>query len=270
MPDKSIVDLSQKINRIPHLNLTKYLPEVPLESMMRELFQFRDTDFYPYISGNTDPKIVEHMAKNWHAFLLIDTCKSGRHNIDYITTTNNYDRLEYHTDSNGDYIYKPTDVGQMLPDTLSYLYNIAESPEKTRMSKIMPEGGNATWHSHKLLADSGDKRFSISDRDNLANGIITPVIQIPLITNKDVWMGVCEKYPYKEADVKKYWQHYYPGEVWLFNSYYFHNAVNNGKNPRIHIMMYVPLTDSKMFNAIKQAADEYTGPLLSGTEVSYT
>lgn len=270
MIDKRILELSDRLNRIPHLNLTKYLEEVPLESMLKELFQFKKEDYYPYITGNKDPNIAKHMAENWHAFLLIDTCKSGRHNVDYITTTNNFDKLEYHQDENGNYVYKPTDVGVLLPDTIKYLYDITSTPEKTRMSMIMPNGGNATWHSHKLLAEKGDERFAISDREKLSKGIITPVIHIPLITNKDVWMGISENNPRVYPETEKVWQHYHPGEVWLFNSYYFHNAVNNGKNPRIHIMMYVPIDDEKLFPILEKAAWEYKGKLLSGKEVSYT
>ena len=261
--------LSDKLNLIPHLNLTKYLDEVPLEKLLRDLFKFDSNDFYPYITGNPNPQIAEHMAKNWHAFCIIDTCKSGRHNIDYITTTNNFDKLEYHQDNNGNYVYRPTDVGELIPDTVEYLYSIATSPEKTRMSKIMPKGGNATWHSHKLLAEKGDDRFKISDRERLAANIITPVVHIPLITNKDVWMGVCEQHPSIHPATKKMWRHYHPGEVWLFNSYYFHNAVNNGANPRTHIMMYVPIDDEKLMPVLEKAVAEYDGPLLSGNTVSY-
>lgn len=269
MLSERLITLSNKLNLIPHLNLTKYLDEVPLELLLRDLFRFTDSDFFPYITGNPNPKLAEHMANNWHAFCIIDTCKSGRHNIDYITTTNNFEKLEYHQDDNGNYIYKPTDVGLEIPSTTNYLYTIAESPEKTRMSKIMPNGGNATWHSHKLLAEKGDSRFNIADRERLVANIITPVIHIPLITNKDVWMGVCEEHPAIHPSTKKIWRHYNPGEVWLFNSYYFHNAVNNGKHPRIHIMMYVPIDDPKLMPVLEKAVEEYTGPFMTGREVSY-
>jgi hypothetical protein len=269
MIPQSLIDLSNKLNRIPHLNLTKYLNEVPIEAMLRELFQFQESDFYPYITGNTNPDIAKHMAENWHAFCMIDTCKSGRHNIDYITTTNNFDKLEYHQDESGKYVYRPTDIGLELPSTLEYLYSIAGSPEKTRMSKIMPNGGNATWHSHKLLAEKGDDRFDIGNREMLAHGIITPVIHIPLITNKDVWMGISERHPKADPNINKFWKHYNPGEVWLFNSYYFHNAVNNGKNSRVHIMMYVPINDPLLMPILEKAVAEYQGPLLSGNTVSY-
>jgi hypothetical protein len=268
IPD-NLIALSNKLNLIPHLNLTKYLDEVPLELLLKDLFTFKTEEFYPYITGNSNAKIADHMADNWHAFCIIDTCKSGKHNIDYITTTNNFDKLEFHQDESGHFIYRPTDVGESIPNTIRYLYSIAESPEKTRMSKIMPNGGNATWHSHKLLADKGDDRFNIGNKERLASNIITPVIHIPLITNKDVWMGISEEHPGINPNTNKIWRHYNPGEVWLFNSYYFHNAVNNGKNPRFHIMMYVPIDDPMLMPILEQAVEEYTGPLLSGKPVSY-
>ena len=124
MISQRLQTLSDKLNLIPHLNLTKYLDEVPLEKLLRDLFKFDSNDFYPYITGNPNPQIAEHMAKNWHAFCIIDTCKSGRHNIDYITTTNNFDKLEYHQDESGNYVDRPTDVGELIPDTVEYLYRI--------------------------------------------------------------------------------------------------------------------------------------------------
>jgi hypothetical protein len=269
MISEKLLALSNKLNLIPHLNLTKYLDEVPLELLLKDLFKFETNDFYPYITGNSDPRIAKHMANNWHAFCMIDTCKSGKHNIDYITTTNNFNKLEFHQDEVGNFIYKPTDIGELVPNTIDYLYSFIESPEKTRMSKIMPNGGNATWHSHKLLAEKGDSRFNIGDRERLEANIITPVIHIPLITNKDSWMGVCEDHPGVNPNTNKIWKHYNPGEVWLFNSYYFHNAVNNGKNSRTHIMMYAPIDDLKLMPILEKAVAEYSGPLLSGKTVSY-
>ena len=41
-------DLYSKIIQIPHLNLTPYLPKVPLEDMVKDLSQFKDDDFFSY------------------------------------------------------------------------------------------------------------------------------------------------------------------------------------------------------------------------------
>jgi len=253
MDANEIKEVAEALNQIPHLNLTPYLPEVPLRSMLKDLFQFDDSEFFPYITGNTNPELQKTMANNWKAMCIIDTCTSGRHNIDYMTTQNNYDKLEFRFDGEGNPVYAPTDVGDLVPAMIDYIYSISTKPGKTRISRIMPHGGNATWHSHRLLADDGDKRFTSKDL------YITPVVHIPLITNKNVWMGVSETSPPRDKDAVKHWKHYHPGEVWLFNSYYFHNAFNGGTTYRDHIMMYMPLDDEKMFPIFKQAINDYKG-----------
>lgn len=250
-------EVSDALNQIPHLNLTPYLPEVPLRDLLKDLFQFDDTEFMPYITGNKNKDLQKHMASNWQALCINDTCTTGRHNIDYMTTGNNYEKLEFRFDGEGKPVYAPTDVGELVPSMIDYIYTISSKPGKTRISRIMPNGGNATWHSHRLLANDGDKRFTSTEQ------YITPVVHIPLITNKDCWMGVSETSPPRDPKAVKHWRHYHPGEVWVFNSYYFHNAFNNGKTYRDHIMMYMPLDDEKMFPIFKKAVQEYKGVKLT-------
>jgi hypothetical protein len=153
-------ELIKKLEQIPHLNLTEFVPQVPLDTLVSELQSFTNTDYYPYISGNRSKELTEYMANNWHGFCIIDACKEGRHNIDYMTTENNFDKLTFQFDEAGNKLYKPTDVGQLMPNTINYLYSITNDPGKTRISRIKANGGNATWHSHRILADNGDKRFT--------------------------------------------------------------------------------------------------------------
>ncbi len=249
-------ELIKKLEQIPHLNLTEFVPQVPLDTLVSELKSFADNDYYPYISGNRSKELTEYMAKNWHGFCIIDACKEGRHNIDYMTTENNFDKLTFQFDDNGNKLYKPTDVGQLMPNTIDYLYSITNDPGKTRISRIKSNGGNATWHSHRILADNGDKRFT-SKKD-----YITPVMHIPLVTNEKVHFGVSSKNPAKTKEHNIVWQQYKAGEVWLFNSFYYHNVYNMGTTDRDHIMMYTPLTDENYLNILAKAVENYTGPLI--------
>lgn len=250
--------LIKKLEQIPHLNLTEFVGTVPLEDITKELDSFTESDFYPYISGNKIKELAEYMAKNWHGFCIIDACKEGRHNIDYMTTENNFDKLTFQFDDEGNKLYKPTDVGQLMPSTIDYLYSITNTPGKTRISRIKANGGNATWHSHRILADHGDKRFTSKQE------YITPVLHIPVKTNPKVHFGVSEKNPAKTKDHKIYWQQYKLGEVWLFNSYYYHNVYNMGEQDRDHIMMYTPLEDEHYLEILEKAVENYKGPLLIG------
>lgn len=257
--NQEIIDLCHKLNEIPHLNLTRYLPRVPIEDMLDELSQFTDADFYPYITGNPNKELAEHMAKNWHGFCIIDSSKEGRHNVDYLTTENNFNKLTFNMDKDGKPVYGPTDVGQLMPKTISYISSIVDYPQKTRISRIMPYGGNASWHSHYKLALSGDKKFAMNDDTRLANKIVEPVLHIPLVTNPDVWFGISASNPNYDRNFKAHWKHYNVGEVWLFNSFFHHNVYNKGTVPRDHVMMYVPFDDKKLMPVIEQAINEYTG-----------
>lgn len=260
---QELIELAAAINRIPHLNITKYLPAAPLMKMLREHSQFGAADYYPYITGNKNEALAKHMAENWHGFCIVDSCVEGRHNIDYLTTENNFNKLTWRTDENGHPVYAPTDVGLQMPSTIEYLYNIIDYPQKTRISRIMPNGGNATWHSHYLLALGGDRKFEMNAPERLEHHIVEPVIHIPLVTNKDVWFGVTEKHPRDFPDYKKHWQHYALGTVWMFNSFFYHNVYNKGVKPRDHVMMYMPIADKKMMPILQQAVRDYRGPLMN-------
>lgn len=251
-------EILRTLEKIPHLNLTNFVDPVPINKLLNELDQFNSNDFYPYLTGNSNKELADYMAKNWHGFCIIDACQEGRHNIDYMTTENNFDKLTFRFDDLGNKIYAATDVGQLMPETVKYLYTITPDPGKTRLSRIKANGGNATWHSHRLLADGGDRRFT-SGQD-----YITPVLHIPLRTNERVHFGVSEKNPAKTKDYEIYWQQYKLGEVWLFNSYYYHNVYNMGEFDRDHIMMYTPLNNKHYLSIIENALKDYSGPVING------
>ncbi len=249
-----------KLIQIPHLNITNYVKPAPMREILKEYLQFEDADFYPYISGLDNEEIKTHMANNWKGMCIIDTTVSGKHNVDYMVTENNFDKLEFKFDDQGNALFSPTDVGELVPNTIRYLYEIVKYPKKTRISRMVANGGNPSWHSHRLLANGGDQRFTSHD-------MITPVLHIPLITNNRCFMGVATRYPPKNPDIHKYWQRYNFGEVWIFNSYYYHQAVNLGPANRDHIMMYVPVDDEYMFPILEKAVAEYQGDIMPVVEL---
>jgi hypothetical protein len=80
-------------------------------------------------------------------------------------------------------------------------------------------------------------------------------------------MGVSTKYPPRNPDNRKYWQRYNFGEVWIFNSYYYHQAVNLGPAHRDHIMMYVPVDDEYIFPILEKALAGYQGETMPSVEL---
>lgn len=247
--------IQEEMTYIPHLNLSKYLPQPPLREMIKELLQFDESDFYPYITGFQDEAARKHMADNWKGMCIIDACTSGKHNIDYLCTENNYEELNFNFDEQGNPLYGPTDVGELVPTIVNFLYKIAEKPGKTRISRMVANGGNPSWHSHRVLADGGDEKF-------VSKELLKYVLHIPLITNSKAVMGVAVDHPLQNPDIHRYWQKYNAGEVWIFNSYWYHNVFNLGEYHRDHIMMYVNVDDEKLIPAIDQAIKDYQGPYI--------
>ena len=254
--DKNRIEsLNIKMNSIPHLNISNFLPQPPLRDMIKDLFQFTETDFYPYVTGFHSEEAKTHMANNWKGMCLIDCTVSGKHNIDYWCTENNYNQLDFKLDDQGEPIYSPTDVGELCTSTIEYLYQICEKPNKTRISRMVANGGNASWHSHQVLANRGDEKFV--DKNS-----IKYILHIPLITNFKCYMGVSATNPLIDQNAKKHWQRYHPGEVWIFNNYWYHNAVNQGTDHRDHIMVYVENDDEKLIPVLEKAINDYQGPFI--------
>lgn len=242
---KKILELSDNLNKIPHLNLTNYLKTVPLEKILGELSQFSNSDFYPYHNGQIREEFLNFLKSHWKGMCLIENCKEGKHHTDYRTTDDH--QLTFYPEGE----CHPTDVGLLMPETIKYLYSIIKKPQRTRLLKILPNG-EAGWHSHYELDKSG-----VSTIDGVK--LLTPVIHIPLLTNPNVYMAVSKTNPRFDETARLHKKHYAVGEVWLFNSYHYHNVYNKGTTDRDHIMMYVELDDQFMFPIIAKAVEEYDG-----------
>lgn len=242
---ENLLKLSNELRSIPHLDLTNYLPQIPLQQIIEEIQQFTDNDFQPYVNDLVRLDYLDNIQKNWRGLCLVEYCKEGKHHIDYKTVVNH--NLTFYEDGE----CYPTDIGICLPKTMEYLYTIAKKPDRTRLLRLYP-GGDATWHSHYNLGKSG-----IGVIENQL--IVDPVIQIPLITNDRVRMLVSKDDPRKNRSARRYVQKYNPGQIWIFNSYHFHNTVNDGLTARDHIMMYVKLNDEFLFPVLERAVSEYKG-----------
>jgi len=242
---KQTIELYTELISIPHLNLTPYLPEVPINDMLEDLNKFNAEDFHPYENGLVSADFLKFLQSHWLGICLIENCKEGNHHIDYLTTDNH--NLSFHPPG----VHLPTDVGKQTPNILDYLYEITTIPERTRLLRLMP-GGYTGWHSHYALEKSGFK-----DLGDIK--IVNPVIQIPIRSNARCGMSVSKDNPREILEATKFHQHYKVGEVWLFNSYHYHDAYNLGDTPRDHIMMYTSLDDEKLFKIIEKAINDYKG-----------
>ena len=241
-----------KLKSIPHLNLTPYLKTVDLESMINDINQFEENDFYPYDAADDNKNFKEFLSKNWTGCSLIDTVKTGKQFADYYSSDSFNENLEFNLDDNGNPIYKPTDIGLKCSSILNYIYEIIKSPQRTRLSRL-PIKSHIHWHSHKILSEYGPtKKFSSGLNSSL-------VIHIVLKTNSRCWMGVSTQHPSGKFPFKIHKQHYSLGEVWILNGHYYHNVFNGGDTTRDHIYLHASMYDEKLKPIIEKALDNYDG-----------
>ena len=248
-----------KLIQIPHLNLTPYLPKVPLKDMLKDLNQFNDTDYFSYKTATKNKQFLEFLGKNWKGMCLIDSTEDGRQHNDYYTSKVNADILK-HNFKDDKVIFQPTNVGKLCPHMTKYCYDVAKRPQRTRLSRLVVNG-NFHWHSHKVLAEAAtaDKRFT----NKTGKYEKTLIIHIVLKTNDKCWMGVSNQHPMGGHPFEIYKQHYGLGEVWILNGHYYHNVFNSGTTTREHIMLYANIDDEKLNPILEKAIDEYDGPIIA-------
>jgi hypothetical protein len=266
-------DYDYAVRSIPHLNLTNYIPKVPVLDLIKE-FELEKQNVSSFEYGiNTDEnpeliKIVDYLKKSWQGFGIVDITDKGNHMIDYLTDDNNHNRVKelgILTDSQGYGIYKPTDIGRRMAKTIEYIYSIFNYVGRVRLS-ILKSNSVIGYHNHEVK--------SLIDRTKIKKPLIAPnvnrsTIHIPLIENKMsnhcVTKGHARDYTESDRFTLKdnaieYQQHYAVGEVWLFNSVHYHKAENLGNSDRIHILCYFDHMDMKIRPIIESAINDYKGP----------
>lgn len=263
MEDKIYIDA---INSIPHLNLTSYLPQVPLKDMIREMWENIDYIRPFEYSRNTSYQGKKYLEDHWQGFSLIDITDRGDHMLDYYTSSLTHERtkeLGITIGTDGYAVFKITDVGLLMPASTNYCKNLFENFWRSRISRVRPNG-IIQYHCHEL------KRHRNSNKlipDSAWSGIF----HIPLITNDHCKFWVTENKNTSRAhaddfgvttDQEEFGQFYSPGEIWLFNNYHYHKAENLGKEDRYHMLIYFDYMDTKIRPVIEQAITEYRGPII--------
>jgi len=250
----------EKLITIPHLNLTPYLPKVPLNEILKDLNQFKNEDYLPYQTATKNKEFFNFLAKNWHGMCLIDSVKNGKQFMDYYTNVINDDKLEFNFNEKGQAVFKPTTVGELCPNILNYCYEIVEKPKRTRLSRLVA-GGHFHWHSHKVLSESKQSNKKFTNKDGKYKN--TVIMHIVLKTNEKCWMGVSNQHPFGGHSYKIHKQHYGLGEIWILNGDYYHNPFNGGEEDRDHIMLYADPLDKKLYPILENAINNYKGPVLN-------
>ena len=268
-------DYDWAVRSIPHLNITSYLPQIPVSEMICEYEQEMNSisPFEYGIDLKKNPNligVVNYLKDSWQGFGIIDITNKGNHMIDYLTEDVTHEKvrdLGIEFDEHGYGKYKPTDVGLRMPVTVSFLKSIFDNVGRVRLSKLKA-GRSIGYHNHEVK--------SLVDRKKLVKPLIAPgvnrsTLHIPLIDNESSFHYVTKGYSkdYLESDkfelkndAVEYIQHYAVNEAWLFNSVHYHKAANLGKHDRIHVLCYFDHMDRRIRPYIEQAIESYNGPFI--------
>lgn len=256
-------DYEQALNRIPHLNLTKLLPQLPLQEIQLEVKQNIDK-LCEFDYATQYEQTRKNLAETWHGFSLIDITKDGQHMIDYYSTgLNNPKVVEKGIEFEDDGYAKTrvTNIGEQMPVTVNFIKSFLKEPGRCRISRLKA-GKIIHYHSHYVKANENKTKIAKSNLNRAT-------IHIPLTTN-DQCNFLVTKLPknnknsadWFKAEEVEYRQHYGIGEIWMFNSYHYHRAENFGNMDRDHVLIYFDYMDEKIRPFLEAGINNYTGPLI--------
>ena len=148
-------------------------------------------------------------------------------------------------------MYQKTGLTEYCPYAYEVLDQIGAGESRARILSIAP-GGTLGWHSHNLELRQPEHLITM---------------QIPIMMPKGFKYSVISYMDYRGSDFNTaptvYEKHYEPGNVYIFNSYHYHNVFNHDATAeRITLMCYVNLKNPKVFEVIEKAVEQYDGPVI--------
>lgn len=139
----------------------------------------------------------------------------------------------------------PTTLGVTMPYTTGLIYELGETPERCRLSRLKAMH-DVPWHDHM--------------QRHRYNHL---VIHIPVTTNEQVVFAV------RGANKIAYTKHYAAGSVWVLNTWLEHAVFNPSPHDRIHLWLNYYVLDrqgnvvnQRLLDILGQAINDYDGVLL--------
>jgi hypothetical protein len=266
-------DYNNAVRKIPHLNLTDFVPRVPLAEILEEYEKekYNISSFEYGVDTEKNPNlinIVNYLKQHWQGFGIIDITDRGDHMIDYLKEDVNHEEVKalgIQFDKNGFGIYKPTDIGRRMTRTLEYIYSLFKVTGRVRFS-ILRSQGVIGYHNHEVKSLIDRKKLK---KPLIAEGVNQSAIHVPIIDNPKSFHIVTRGWSHEYTDSDKfqisegaveYIQHYAINEVWMFNAVHYHKAVNLGDTDRTHLLCYFDHMDEKIRPYIESAIEQYEGP----------
>ena len=242
------IDLSKKLDKIPHLYLGK---NYDLGRLQAELDTIDPALFVPY---RTKSRYVEKMARDWHG---VSFCSPGG------TLHDDLSEEYYAPKTNFEY----TSLTKQCPYIQEMIEDLGGAYRRARLMRVNP-GGSLTWHKHSCESSiEGQWRGG-----ELRVNWYEVIAHVPLRTNPQFSYEVIETASYQTVDfltepLRIHRKNYPAGEAWAFNGVHVHNVFNRSKDePRYTMMLQLDLRTRKTFEIMSAAVERYManeeGPLI--------
>lgn len=216
--------LLNELIRIPHLRLKK---QFDVNKMLEEIALVEDTEYQNYSSKYGTGISQEIYAKNWSGISLFG----------------------HKLTEGDDFSREPTEYYHKMPYFASIIDSFNNN-HPARIMRIAPKG-HLLYHSH--VQEHGQPK----DLLTIQIPIVMPDKFYYIVTSKDN-VDLDKRVSYNREKV--IWQQYKPGEMWVFNSYHFHNVINYTDEYRITLMLYLPMRN--IVELLTDAINDYDGPYL--------
>ena len=211
---------------IPHLPVPIFFDAKRVEKEISRIpYEFSD-----YTSGLSNGIYINLFEENWKSLALYSI------NGSVIS-----DPKESWTGE-----FKRTELSTYCP----YIYDLVDNLGGSllaRIEKVMPNS-SVGWHSHVM---EGKQPEWIT------------VFQIPVVMPETSKYSVVSYMDYRGSDYKKkfkvYEQAYTVGQVYVLNSYHYHNAFNYSEDQMIMVRVYADKRDQKIQKLLETSINNYTG-----------
>lgn len=225
------MEIVEDLKRIPHLKLDLGFDTDRLLGELRYI-----DEYVPHeVEDWRDPYFKEKLRNSWSGRTIIDYFADSKKGMTQTGSISKEDKSKVQI----------TDLGQKCSYMVECVKSISNRPGRTRVAKLKA-GTDMFWHSHCVMKNYENLPYK------------TMVCHVPLITNERAWHDVTSDWSDEKEVI--YTKTYKPGEVWIFNSWYEHRAVNFGDIDRIHIVSYINLFEPKFLKTVKRALEKYNGP----------
>jgi hypothetical protein len=213
------------LNNIPHLPVSVFFDADRIAN------EIADLKYFDYRSGLSNDVNMELTGLDWKSVSL--------YSIDGTMQPDPKEQWE------GEFI--ETELLESCPYTKEVIQQLGGGKLLARVEKVMPNS-SVGWHSHVMEGKQPE-------------WIV--LFQLPIIMPENSKYSVVSYMDYRGSDYKKpfkvYEENYVPGQVYVLNSYHYHNAFNYGETSMIMVRIYADSRDPVVQEILQKSINIYSG-----------